>query len=88
LTNEWINKIWYIYRMEYFLFSIKNNEMPFGEKLDGLEIILSEISQLERQISCFILRVRSKSIKRNESRKESLEGRTNGRRNGDKGGWE
>jgi hypothetical protein len=45
-TEEWIQKIWYIYTMEYYL-AIKNNEfMKFLGKWMELEnIILSEITQ-------------------------------------------
>jgi hypothetical protein len=45
-TEEWIQKIWYIYTMEYYL-AIKNNEfMKFLDKWMYLEdIILSEVTQ-------------------------------------------
>ena len=45
-TEEWIQKTWYIYTMEYFL-AIKNNEfMKFLDKQMDLEdIILSEVTQ-------------------------------------------
>jgi hypothetical protein len=44
-TEEWIQKMWYIYRMEYT--AIKNNEiMKFLDKWTDLEdIILSEVTQ-------------------------------------------
>ena len=46
LTEEWIQKIWYIYTMEYYS-GIKNNEfMKFLGKWMYLEdIILSEVTQ-------------------------------------------
>jgi hypothetical protein len=48
-TEEWIQKMWYIYSMEYYS-AIKNNEfMKFLGKWMGLEsIILSEVTQSQR----------------------------------------
>jgi hypothetical protein len=48
-TEEWIQKIWYIYTMEYYL-AIKNNEfMNFLDKWMDLEnIILSEVTQSQK----------------------------------------
>ena len=48
-TDEWVKKMWYIYRMEYYS-AIKRNEiMPFAATWMDLEIIiLSEVR--ERQI--------------------------------------
>jgi hypothetical protein len=45
-TEEWIQKMWYIYTMEYYS-AIKNNEfMKFFDKWVDLEdIILSEVTQ-------------------------------------------
>jgi len=45
-TKEWIQKMWYIYTMEYHL-AIKNNDyMKFLGKWMELEnIILSEVTQ-------------------------------------------
>ena len=45
-TDEWIQKIWYIYTMKYYS-AIKNNEfMKFlGKKLELENIILSEVTQ-------------------------------------------
>ena len=49
LMEEWIQKMWYIYTMEYYL-AIKNNEfMNFLGKWMELEnIILSEVTQSEK----------------------------------------
>ena len=49
-TEEWIQKIWYIYTMEYYL-AIKNNEfMKFLDKWMYLEdIILSEVTQSQKK---------------------------------------
>jgi hypothetical protein len=49
-TEEWIQKMWYIYTMEYYS-SIKNDEfMKFLGKLIELKnIILSEVTQLQKK---------------------------------------
>jgi hypothetical protein len=48
-TEEWIQKIWYIYRMEYYS-SIKKNEfMKFLSKWMDMEgIILNEVTQSQK----------------------------------------
>jgi hypothetical protein len=48
-TDEWIQKMWYIYTMEYYS-AIKNNDfMRFlGKWKDLEEIILSEVAQSQR----------------------------------------
>jgi hypothetical protein len=48
-TEEWIQKMWYIYTMEYYS-SIKKNEfMKFlGKWLDLESIILSEVTQSQK----------------------------------------
>jgi hypothetical protein len=50
-TEEWMQKMWYIYTMEYYS-DIKNNEfMKFLGKWLYLEyIILSEITQLQKKL--------------------------------------
>ena len=51
LTDEWIKKVWYIYTVEYYSAIKKNEIMPFAATWMQLEvIILSEVSQTERQI--------------------------------------
>ena len=46
--EEWIQKMWYIYTMEYYL-AIKNNEfMNFLGKWMELENILSEVMQSQK----------------------------------------
>jgi len=48
-TEEWIQKMWYIYTMEYYS-AIKNNDfMKFVGKWIGLENILSEVTQLQKK---------------------------------------
>ena len=45
-TEEWIQKMWYIYTMEYYSAIKKNEFMKFLGKWMGLEgIILSEVTQ-------------------------------------------
>ena len=48
-TEEWIQKMWYIYTMEYYS-AIKRNEfMKFlGKWMDLKGIILSEVTQSQR----------------------------------------
>ena len=60
-TDEWIKKMWYLYTMEYYS-AIKNNKiMPFAAAWMQLEmIILSEISQKEKDKYHMILYVESK----------------------------
>ena len=54
-TEEWI-KMWYIYTMEYYLAMKKNAIMPFAATWMDLEIvILSEVSQTEKEKYCMIL---------------------------------
>ena len=50
-TEEWIQKMWYIYTMEYYS-AIKNNEfMKFlGKWMDLEDIILSEVTQSQKNI--------------------------------------
>jgi hypothetical protein len=45
-TEEWIQKIWYIYTMEYYSTNKKNEFMKFlGKWMDLEGIILSEVTQ-------------------------------------------
>ena len=50
-TEEWIQKMWYIYTVEYYS-AIKNNEiMKFlGKWMDLEDIILSEVTQSQKNI--------------------------------------
>ena len=50
-TEEWIQKMWFIYTMEYYL-AIKNkNIMNFAGKWMELEnIILSEVTQTQKEM--------------------------------------
>ena len=50
-TDEWI-KMWFIYTMEYYLATRKNEILPFAAMWIELEgIILSEISQAEKDVN-------------------------------------
>ena len=54
-TEEWIKKMWYIYAMEYYSAIKKNEIMPFATTWMDLEIvILSEVSQTEKEKYCMI----------------------------------
>jgi hypothetical protein len=47
-TEEWIQKMWYIYTMKYYA-AIKNNEfMAFLDKWIDLEDILNEVTQSQK----------------------------------------
>ena len=50
LTEEWIQKMWYIYTMEYYS-AIKKNEIPalLATWMDLEIIILTEVSHTMRQ---------------------------------------
>ena len=46
IRNEWIQKLWYIYRMEFYAAERKKELIPFATAWMELEsIMLSEISQ-------------------------------------------
>jgi hypothetical protein len=48
-TEEWIQKMWYIYTMEYYSAIKKNECMKFiGKWMDLEGIILSEVTQSQR----------------------------------------
>ena len=54
LTEEWIQKMWYIYTMEYYSAIKKNEILAFLSPWMDLEIImLSEVSQTDTNIKCF-----------------------------------
>ena len=50
-TEEWIEKMWYIYTMDYYSAIKMNQIMPFAATWMDLEIIiLNEVSQTETNI--------------------------------------
>ena len=54
-TNEWVKKICYLYRMEYYSAIKKNKFLSFATTWMDLEgIMLSEISQTEKD-KCHML---------------------------------
>ena len=51
LTEDWIERMWYICTMEYYSAIKKNEIMPFAATWMDLEmIILSEVSQIKTNI--------------------------------------
>ena len=50
LIGHWIMKMWYIYTMEYYSASKKNETMPFAAAwVDPESVILSQVSQIEKE---------------------------------------
>jgi hypothetical protein len=48
-ADEWIKKMWYLYTMEFYSATKKNDILSFGGKWTELEnIILSEVSQAQK----------------------------------------
>ena len=48
-TEEWIKKMWYIYTMEYYSAIKKNEIMPCTTWMDLEIVVLSEVSQTEKE---------------------------------------
>jgi hypothetical protein len=49
LTNdEWIEKMWYLYTMEFYSAIKKNKILSFSGKWMQLENVLSEVSQIQK----------------------------------------
>jgi hypothetical protein len=52
-TDEWIKKMWHLYTMEFYSATKKNEILLFAGKWMELEnIILSEVSQIQKAKSC------------------------------------
>jgi hypothetical protein len=53
-TDEWIKKMWYLYTMEFYSATKKNEILSFTGKWMELEnIILSEVSQAQKaKLAC------------------------------------
>jgi hypothetical protein len=51
--HEWIRKMWYLYAMEFYWATKKNEILSFADKCMELKnIILSEVSQTQKAKSC------------------------------------
>jgi hypothetical protein len=54
-TNEWVKKMWYLYTMEFYSSTKKNETLSFAGKWMELEnIILSEVSQAQKAKSLMV----------------------------------
>jgi hypothetical protein len=54
-TDNWIKKMWYLYTMEFYSATKKNETLSFTGKWMELEnIILSEIIQAQKAKSCML----------------------------------
>jgi hypothetical protein len=52
-SNKWIKKMWYLYTMEFYSATKKNEILSFASKWMELEnIILSEVSQTQKAKNC------------------------------------
>ena len=68
LTVKWINKICYLYTMEYYSAIKKNKIMPFAPTWMDLEIItLSEVTQIEKDTLFDIIYTRHLNFKKNRN---------------------
>jgi hypothetical protein len=48
-TDEWIKKMWYLYTMEFFSTTKKNEILLFaGKRMELQNIILSKVSQAQK----------------------------------------
>jgi hypothetical protein len=48
-TDEWIKEMWYLYMMEFYSVTKKNENLSFASKWMELEnIVLSEVSQAQK----------------------------------------
>jgi hypothetical protein len=49
MTNKWIKKMWYLYTMEFYSTTKKNEILSFASKwMEQENIILSEVSQAQK----------------------------------------
>jgi hypothetical protein len=51
-TNEWIKKMWYLYTMEFYSATKKNEILSFASKWMELENIIREVSQAQKTKNC------------------------------------
>ena len=68
-TDEWIKKMWHIYRMEYYL-AIKRNEIELFvvKGMDVESVIQSEVSQKEKNKYCMLTQI-YRILKKNKEKK-------------------
>jgi hypothetical protein len=53
INDEWIKKMWYLYTMEFYSTTKKNEILSFAGKWIELEdMVLSEVSQAQMSKSC------------------------------------
>jgi hypothetical protein len=53
VTDEWIKKMWYLFKMEFYSATKKNEILSFSSKCMELKnIILSEVSQAQKAKNC------------------------------------
>jgi hypothetical protein len=51
--DEWVKKMWYLYRMEFYSAMKKNEILSFASKLMEVEnIILNEVSKAQKTKNC------------------------------------
>jgi hypothetical protein len=74
-TEEWIQKIWYVYRMEYYT-AIKNNEFVkfLGKWMDLEGIIMSEVIQSQKNSQEKKKKKNKNKTKQNNNKKDEGEG--------------
>jgi hypothetical protein len=62
-TDEWMKKMWFLYTMEFYSAMKKNEILSFASKWMELEnIILSEVSQAQKQKSYVLLHMRTLNL--------------------------
>jgi hypothetical protein len=55
-TEEWIQKLWYVFTMEYYSAIKKNEFMKFlGKWMDLEDIILSEVTPFTKELTQYVL---------------------------------
>jgi hypothetical protein len=52
MTEEWMQKMWFIYTMEYYSAIINEDTLGFAAKWMELENILSEVTQNQKDMHC------------------------------------
>ena len=75
MTDEWIRKIWYIHKMEYY-FSIEKNEiLPLVMTwMDPENIMLNKLSQRKKNTICHSSEI-SETNQMSEGKKKKRRGR-------------